>query len=40
MLRAIAIEQMTNQAPIQIRRAKHPIRDGKGQVHIHFHHEA
>src|SRR5580704_9111320 len=37
--RRIAVEQMAEQAAVEIGGAERPIGDREGQVHVHFHHQ-
>ena len=36
----VAIEEMTEEPTVKIRRPKHPICDWEGEVHIDLHHQA
>ena len=35
----MAIQQMSKKAAVQVGRTEQPIGNGKGEVHVHFHHQ-
>ena len=37
---AVAVEKMTQQPSIQIRRTEQPVGNRKGEIHVFFHHQS